>query len=46
MALDDPFVATTTASTGSLATFAADRCADGQTVDDACELCPRRFERK
>ena len=26
--------------------FAADRCADGQTVDDACELCPRRFERK
>ena len=42
----DPSVATTTASTGRRAAFAADRCADGQTVDDACELCPRRFERK
>jgi hypothetical protein len=46
MALDDPFVATTTASTGSFATSAADRCADGQTVDDGCALCPRRFEKK
>jgi len=46
MARDDPFVATTTASTGSLAKFAVDRCADGQTVDDAFEWCPVRFERK
>ena len=42
----DPFVATTTASTGRRAALAAARCEDGQTVDDACELCPRRFERK
>ena len=44
--LEDPSVATTTALTGRRAAFAADRCADGQAVDDACELCPRTFERK
>jgi hypothetical protein len=43
---DDPSVAMTTASTGRRAALANDMSADGQTVVDACELCPRRFERK
>ena len=37
-----PSFATTTASTGSLPMSALDKCAEGQTVDDACELCPVR----
>ena len=41
-----PSVATTMASTGRPAVFAADRWAEGQTVVDACELCPRTWERK
>src|SRR5579862_4617703 len=46
IALDEPFVATTTASTGSLASLVSDKRADGHAVDDACELCPSREERK
>src|SRR6202020_748396 len=42
----DPSVATTTASTGRRAALATDIFADGQIVDDACELCPRRREKK
>ena len=42
----DPSVATTTAATGRRAALATDVFADGQTADDACELCPRRCERK
>ena len=41
-----PSVATTTASTGSLARSASDTCALGQTVEAAFDWCPRRFERK
>jgi len=43
---DDPSVATTTASTGSLSTSAADRRARGQTWEEAFDLCPSRLERK
>ena len=38
-------MATTTASTGRRARLATDRWADGQTVEDACELCPGMFSR-